>query len=85
MGALLSTNSLQQSFPSAHTATAAALAVVLTSVYFRGVWLFYSVVVLVAMQRVETGAHYVSDVLCGAAIGCVVRRSDGSDDQQTNS
>src|SRR5262249_46258254 len=57
---LVGMGSQQQSFPSAHTATAAALAVLLTSLYGRGYWLFSCVAVMVALQRVETGAHYVS-------------------------
>ena len=61
--------SYSQSFPSAHTATAVAFAIVLAALYPRGRWFFPSVAFLVALQRVETGAHYVSDVLFGAAIG----------------
>jgi len=29
-------------------------------------------VVLVACHRIEAGAHYLSDVLCGAAVGVIV-------------
>jgi membrane-associated phospholipid phosphatase len=61
-----------QSFPSAHTATAFALAVGLAWLYPRGRWLFATMAFLVACQRVEAGAHYVSDVLFGAALGLVV-------------
>lgn len=61
-----------QSFPSAHTATAVGLAVALAWLYPRGRWLFVFLVVLVACQRVEAGAHYLSDTLAGAAVGWLV-------------
>ena len=60
-----------QSFPSGHTATAAGFACGLTAVYPRGRWLFVALALLAAMQRVSVRAHYPSDVLVGAAIGCV--------------
>lgn len=59
-----------QSFPSAHSATAAGLAVVLASFYPHARWLFALLAGLVMMQRVESGAHFVSDTLAGAALGC---------------
>lgn len=61
--------STQQSFPSAHTATAVGMALVLASLYPRGRRLFGAMVVAVAAQRVLGGAHYLSDVLAGAAVG----------------
>jgi membrane-associated phospholipid phosphatase len=69
---LMSVGSGRQSFPSAHTATAVALAIALAWLYPRGRWLFASLAVLVAAERMQTGAHYLSDTLCGAALGCVV-------------
>ncbi len=69
---LVGMSSQFQSFPSAHTATAIALAAALSAIYSRGIWLFPCVAGLVALQRVETGAHYVSDVLWGAAIGLCI-------------
>ena len=58
-----------QSFPSAHTATAVGLALVLTSSYPQGRWLFACFATAVALQRVLGGAHYPSDVLAGTAVG----------------
>lgn len=61
-----------QSFPSAHTATGVAFAVALTRMYPRGWWWFAGLAAAVALQRVETGAHYVSDTCFGATIGLLV-------------
>ncbi len=65
-------HSYEQGCPSAHTATAVGLAVGLTWLYPRGGWLFAALVALVALQRIETGAHFVSDALWGGAIGFAV-------------
>jgi membrane-associated phospholipid phosphatase len=69
LGSLGSPN---QSFPSAHTATAMGLAIALMVVYPRARWMFCLAPVLVAYQRMDSGAHFLSDVLCGSAVGCVV-------------
>ncbi len=69
---LLGAGSGGQSFPSAHTATAVGLAVALTWLYPRGRVLFPTLAVLVACQRIQGGAHFLSDVCCGAALGLVV-------------
>lgn len=61
-----------QSFPSAHSATAAGLAIALAVICPRGRWLFAALAAMTAMQRLEVGAHFLSDVLAGAAIGCLV-------------
>lgn len=66
MGAL---GAAGQSFPSAHTATAFGLAAALAITYPKGRRLFYSFAAGVALQRICTGAHYLSDVLAGAAVG----------------
>ncbi len=60
------------SFPSAHTATGVGLALLLAWLYPRGSWYFGCLAVLVAAQRVAVGAHFLSDVLVGAALGCAV-------------
>jgi PAP2 superfamily len=60
------------SLPSAHTATAVALAVVLAVLYPRGRVLFGMLALLAAAQRVYAGAHFPSDVLFGAALGWVI-------------
>jgi membrane-associated phospholipid phosphatase len=58
-----------QGFPSAHTATAVGLALALAWAYPRGRFLFGGLAAMVALQRIETGAHFASDVLVGAAVG----------------
>jgi membrane-associated phospholipid phosphatase len=61
-----------QSFPSAHSATAAGLAIALAVICPRGRWLFVVLAAMTALQRLEVGAHFLSDVFAGAAIGCLV-------------
>jgi lipid A 4'-phosphatase len=60
------------SFPSGHTTTVAALAVALYLLWPRGLALYLVVAVLVAASRIIITAHYLSDVLMGAAIGAAV-------------
>jgi membrane-associated phospholipid phosphatase len=60
-----------QSFPSAHAATAVGFGLALASVYPRGRWLFLLFASLAAFQRISAGAHFLSDTLAGAAIGCL--------------
>lgn len=61
-----------QSFPSAHAATAVGLAIALSTFYPRGRWLFAIFASLAMVQRLEAHAHYLSDVLAGAAIAFFV-------------
>jgi membrane-associated phospholipid phosphatase len=68
---LWSGNSGSQSFPSAHTATAVGLAAALIWLYPNGRLLFALLATLVGCQRIVSGAHYPSDVLIGAAAGCL--------------
>lgn len=63
------------SFPSGHSATAVGLAFGLAWLYPRGRWLFAFYAFLAMMQRIESGAHFVSDTLAGAAIACLVAAS----------
>jgi membrane-associated phospholipid phosphatase len=65
-------NSGTQSFPSAHTATAVGLAAALVWLYPNGRWLFAALALLVGCQRIAARAHYPSDMLIGAATGCLV-------------
>ncbi len=58
-----------QGFPSAHVASAVGLAVALSRLYPQGRALFVSLAALACLQRLESGAHFLSDVLAGAAIG----------------
>ena len=62
-------SSMNQSFPSAHTATAVAFAVALGAMYPQARRFFLALAVLVGVQRIVSGAHFTSDVCCGAAIG----------------
>ena len=64
-----SAGSAGQSFPSGHAAVAVGLAMALIWLYPRGRRLFIALAVLVACQRVASEAHYLSDVLCGGAVG----------------
>jgi len=59
------------SFPSGHAAMASGLAAALSWKYPRATWLFATLAVAAAAQRVATSAHYPSDVLLGAALGLV--------------
>ncbi len=68
----LNNSSTHQSIPSGHSAMAAALAVTLVWLYPRGRYVFVGLALLAAGQRIESGAHYVSDALFGAAIGCLL-------------
>lgn len=63
--------SWEQGFPSSHAATAAGLAIVLTRYYPRGRWLFPVLAALAGLQRVVDKSHFLSDVLWGAAVGCL--------------
>ncbi len=67
-----SLGSASQSFPSAHTATAVGLAISLICIYPAARGLFCVLPLLVAYQRMDSGAHFLSDVLCGAAVACLV-------------
>lgn len=60
-----------QSFPSGHAATAAGLAIGLACLYPRGRYWFACLAALAALQRLTAEAHYTSDVLAGAALGCL--------------
>jgi membrane-associated phospholipid phosphatase len=71
---LFSHGSAAQSFPSAHTATAVSLAIMLSAAYPRGRWWFATLAVLVGLHRVQSGAHYLSDVFAGAFVGWMVGR-----------
>ena len=61
-----------QSFPSAHTATAVGLAVILGTLYPRGRYYFFVLAALVGLQRIVSSAHFPSDVMAGAAVGWIV-------------
>lgn len=58
-----------ESFPSGHMAAAVALAATLAWLYPRGRWLFIGFALLAGGQRLDSTAHFLSDVLWGAATG----------------
>jgi membrane-associated phospholipid phosphatase len=61
-----------QSWPSGHTATAVGFCLALSAVFPGGRWLFRVLALLVALQRIESGAHYLSDTLFAASVAYVV-------------
>lgn len=61
-----------QSFPSGHTTAAVAFCLALAAIVPRGRWLFAPLAGLVALQRIECGAHFLSDTLFAASLACVV-------------
>jgi membrane-associated phospholipid phosphatase len=60
------------SFPSGHTASAFGLALALGLIERRLAPLLLALATLVAAARVTLGAHYLSDVVAGAALGSAV-------------
>jgi membrane-associated phospholipid phosphatase len=65
-------DSTQHSFPSAHTAVAVATALTLGRFYPAARGWFLCLAVLCAMNRIDGGSHFTSDVCWGAALGLVV-------------
>jgi undecaprenyl-diphosphatase len=63
---------LGSSLPSGHAATSFAGAVVLGSLFPRGLPAFIVLAVAIAYSRVYLGVHYPADVLVGAALGAAV-------------
>ncbi len=62
----------QRSFPSGHAATAWGLAIGLSLVFRRAWWVMVLLATLASFQRLESGAHFLSDILAGTAIAFVV-------------
>ncbi|MBF0495364.1 MAG: phosphatase PAP2 family protein [Deltaproteobacteria bacterium] len=61
-----------ESFPSGHTATSFALATVLAYHFPRASMVFYSLAGLVALSRAISGAHFLTDLAGGMALGLIV-------------
>lgn len=61
-----------QSFPSAHAATAMGLAIALAGYYPRGRLVFYALAGATAASRIIAPSHFVSDTLAGLALGIVI-------------
>jgi undecaprenyl-diphosphatase len=57
------------SFPSGHTATSFAAALVLARAVPRRAWLFYVLAAAIGFSRIYVGVHYPLDVLGGALVG----------------
>lgn len=62
----------QDSFPSGHSTTVFAVAVVFSLFLPAGRLLFFAFATLVAVSRILAGAHFMSDILAGAALGSIV-------------
>jgi membrane-associated phospholipid phosphatase len=60
------------SMPSSHTAQMAVMALFLATVYPRLRYLGFAVLAVVGVARVATGAHYLTDVIAGGAIGLAI-------------
>jgi membrane-associated phospholipid phosphatase len=67
-----SAGSEMQSWPSGHTAVAVGFCLALSAIFPNGRWLFRVLAALVALQRIESGAHFLSDTLFAAAIAYAV-------------
>lgn len=61
-----------RSFPSGHSATAAAMAFALSNLYPRGKYLFVVLALLACLQRIASRSHYPTDVLAGVTIAAAV-------------
>lgn len=59
------------SFPSSHTASAAAIAIVLSCYYPRLRPVVWWLVAIVGFGRIVTGAHYATDVVGGTVVGMI--------------
>ncbi|MCL2303763.1 MAG: phosphatase PAP2 family protein [Planctomycetaceae bacterium] len=64
-----------QGFPSGHTTTAVGLAIALSWLYPHGRRLFAVFAVWVALQRMVSEAHFLSDTICGATLAFLVAGS----------
>lgn len=62
----------QFSFPSGHTITAFAMAVSVAAFYPALSPVLFFVAVSIGISRIVLGMHFLSDVLAGAAIGCLL-------------
>ena len=60
------------SFPSGHAAAAIAVATVLAAKFPRARWPILVAAVAIAASRIVRGSHYLTDVVGGAALGCVM-------------
>lgn len=66
------TEYLGYSFPSGHAATAFMAAAVLSHRYPKTRYIMLTIATLVAVGRVIIGAHFIQDIVVGAAIGYTI-------------
>lgn len=77
------------SFPSGHTSTAMAVALVLSLYYPKASPLFFALAAFIAAGRLFAGSHFPSDILGGIIVGvamgliiCNYKKSDFINEQQ---
>jgi len=58
-----------QSFPSGHATTAFAMAMVVVFIWPKTLWPALLAALLIALSRVITGQHYLTDIIGGAVLG----------------
>lgn len=58
-----------QSFPSGHSTTAFAMALVVVFIWPRLLWPALLAALMIALSRVITGQHYLTDIVGGAVLG----------------
>jgi undecaprenyl-diphosphatase len=58
-----------QSFPSGHSTTAFSLALTIAFLWPKSLWPMLGVAVLIAVSRIITGQHYLTDITAGAVLG----------------
>ncbi len=61
-------NSSGQSFPSSHVAVAVGLALGMAMIYPHARWYFAALATLASLQRLQSGAHFPSDIFWAAAV-----------------
>jgi undecaprenyl-diphosphatase len=69
LGLTLRHANYRESFPSSHSASAVAFAVVLSLLYWPGAAVFWTLAIICAVLRYIMDAHWPSDVLGGIALG----------------
>jgi len=67
-------DSQHDSFPSGHAMTIFCVAIVLAGLFPLLAWLWFGLALYLALTRAFLNAHFLSDVLIGAAIGLLASR-----------
>lgn len=63
---------IENSFPSGHSQTIWAIMIALLLIYPRYDAAYLALAILVSLSRMLTGAHYLSDVVMGSALGILL-------------